>query len=282
MLTMTKLIPALLVSAIASALHAADAPGQTGPSIIVIGTRTDKTPEKLDHIMREVDGTKLTVTKKTSVTKLDLVPTIVDNNQRQLFARSPGLFVSEQQTATQFNASYRGLGNPQEAEYVLLLQDGLPISTDWIGFPTAYYMPLPQSLAEVQLIRGGSSLLYGPNPAPTVNLVSKRPAANEPLGGYSENVVGGDGLFSTYNTVQGSSGPLSARANLAYVKNNGQRDNGHSRVRQGDLYLAYRPATDTLWFVDFHDHQFELRRPRQTHVRPISGGPRPVADAIQS
>ena len=74
MLTMTKPIPALLVSAIASALHAADAPGQTGPSIIVIGTRTDKTPEKLDHIMREVDGTKLTVTKKTSVTKLDLVP----------------------------------------------------------------------------------------------------------------------------------------------------------------------------------------------------------------
>jgi len=148
---------------------AADVATKDEPSIVVIGERRDsKMPEKLDHIMPEVDGTKITVTKKTSVTKLDLVPTIQDNNQRQLFARTPGLFVSEQQTPTQFNMSYRGLGNPQEAEFVLVLQDGLPISTDWIGYPTLYYMPLAQSLAEVQLIRGGNSLIYGPNPAPAI------------------------------------------------------------------------------------------------------------------
>ena len=240
----------------ASASHAADTPARSEPSIVVIGERRDaQTPEKLDHIMPEVDGTKITVTKKTSVTKLDLLPTITDNNQRQLFSRTPGLFVSEQQTATQFNMSYRGLGNPQEAEFVLVLQDGLPISTDWIGFPTLYYMPLPQSLAEVQLIRGGNSLIYGPNPAPAVNLVSKRPAADQPFGGYTENVVGSNGLFSTYNTVEGSSGAFSGRVNFGYVKNDGQRDNGHSRITQGDAYLAYRPSKDQLWFVDFHAHR---------------------------
>jgi Fe(3+) dicitrate transport protein len=234
--------------------HAADAPPPREPSIVVIGERRENAPEKLDHILPEVDGTRITVTKKTSVAKLDLVPTITDNNQRELFARTPGLFVSEQQTATQFNMSYRGLGNPQESEFVLVLQDGIPISTDWIGFPTLYYMPLPQSLAEVQLIRGGNSLIYGPNPAPVVNLVSKRPVADQPLGGYSENVVGSDGLFSSYNTVEGSSGPLSARINFGYIRTNGQRDNGGSRVRQGDVYLAYRPVKDQLWFVDFHAH----------------------------
>ena len=235
------------------AVHAEDAP-QREPSIVVIGERRENTPEKLDHIMPEVDGTKITVTKKTSVTKLDLLPTIEDNNQRQLFSRTPGVFVSEQPAATQFNLSYRGLGNPQESEFVLLLQDGIPISTDWIGFPTAYYMPLPQSLAEVQLIRGGSSLLYGPNPAPAVDLVSKRPAADQPLGAYTENVVGSDGLFSNYNTIEGSSGKFSGRANLAFVRNHGQRDNGASRVRQGDLYLAYRPTAASLWYVDLHNH----------------------------
>jgi Fe(3+) dicitrate transport protein len=245
---------ALAAALVAGAAHAAEAPQNPGPDIYVIGERQENTPEKLDHIMREVDGTKITVTKKTSVTKLDLVPSIVDNNQRELFARTPGLFVSEQQTPTQFNMSYRGLGNPQEGEYVLLLQDGLPISTDWIGFPTVYYMPLPQSLSEVQLIRGGSSLLYGPNPAPVVNLVSKRPAADQPLGGYSENTIGSDGLISSFNMLQGSSGPISARANFGYVRSHGQRDNGGSRVRQGDVYLAYRPVKDSLWFVDFHDH----------------------------
>ncbi len=220
----------------------------------MIGERQDDTPEKLDHIMPEVDGAKITVTKKTSITKLDLLPTIVANNQRELFSRTPGLFVSEQQAPTQFNMSYRGLGNPQEAEFVLLLQDGLPVSTDWIGFPTAYYMPLPQSLEEVQLIRGGSSLLYGPNPAPAVNLVSKRAAADQPFGGYSENVAGSNGLFSTYNTVEGSSGDFAGRANLGYVTTNGQRDNGHSQVAQGDLLLAYRPTKNSRRFLDFHAH----------------------------
>jgi Fe(3+) dicitrate transport protein len=237
-----------------AAALAADPPSKQ-PAIVVIGTRNaDDKPEKLDHIMPEVDGTKITVTKKTSVTKLDLVPTIVDNSQRELFSRTPGLFVSEQQTATQFNLSYRGLGNPQESEFVLVLQDGLPISTDWIGFPTLYYMPLPQSLAEVQLIRGGSSLLYGPEPAPAVNLVSRGPAANQPLGAYTENAVGSDGLISTYNAIEGSGGPVSFRGDLGYVRSHGQRDNGASRTLQGDLYLAYRPAADSVWFVDLHHH----------------------------
>ena len=241
--------------ACAAPAFAAGAPPKDELSIVIIGERKQNAPEKLDHIMPEVDGTKITVTKKTSITKLDLVPTIVENNQRELFSRTPGLFVSEQQTATQFNMSYRGLGNPQEAEFVLVLQDGLPISTDWIGFPTLYYMPLPQSLAEVQLIRGGSSLLYGPEPAPAVNLVSKRPAAGQPFGGYSENVAGSNGLFSTYNTVEGSSGPFSARVNAGYVTSDGQRDNGHSRLAQGDAYLAYRPTRATLWFLDVHAHE---------------------------
>ena len=246
--------------------HASDGPARE-PSIVVIGERRDNRPEKLDHIMPEVDGAKITVTKKTSVTKLDLIPTIADNNQRTLFSRAPGLFVSEQQTATQFNMSYRGLGNPQEAEFVLVLQDGLPISTDWIGFPTLYYMPLAQSLAEVQLIRGGNSLIYGPNPAPAVNLVSKRPGANQPLGGYTENVLGSDGLFSSYNTVQDSSGALSARANFGYVGSDGQRDNGASRVRQGDVYLAYRPTRDQLWFLDFHAHSSNSGDPGKLSYR---------------
>jgi Fe(3+) dicitrate transport protein len=241
-------------AAVSVAAQATEEQPPHGPNIVVIGDRDDDGPEKLDHIMPEVDGAKITVTKKTSVTKLDQLPTIVDSNQRALFSRTPGLFVSEQQAPTQFNMSYRGLGNPQEAEFVLLLQDGLPISTDWIGFPTAYYMPLPQSLAEVQLIRGGSSLLYGPNPAPAVNLVSKRAAPGQPFGAYSENVVGSDGLFSSYNTVQGSSGPFAGRANFGYVTKDGQRDNGHSRVVQGDVLLDYRPTSASRWFLDLRDH----------------------------
>src|SRR5215831_9834571 len=132
-------------------------------------SRHDDTRPKLQHIMKEVDGPLITVTKKTSITKLDNIPTVVDNNLRDLFAQTPGLYLSEQQTASQFNLSYRGIGNPQESEFVSVLQDGIPLEGDWIGFPTLYALPLPQTISQVQRIRGGSSLLYGPEPGPVVN-----------------------------------------------------------------------------------------------------------------
>ena len=211
-------------------------------------------PAKLDHILPEVSGTKITVTKKSTVTKLDQIPTVVDNNQRELFARTPGVLVSEQQTPTQFNLSYRGLGNPQESEFVLVLQDGLPISTDWIRFPTLYYTPLLQSVSEIQVIRAGSSLLYGPEPAPAINFVSRRPKPGEPLTGYTEQVGGSDGLYSTYNVVEGSHGRFDFRGDFGYVESDGQRTNAESRVRQGDLYLGFQPDPKQLWYLDAHLH----------------------------
>src|ERR1700686_1903587 len=126
---------------------------------------------KRDHIMPEVSGTEITVTKKATVIKLDEQPVVVNNNEQELFTKAPGLLITEQHTPGQFNFSYRGLGNPQESEFVTVLMDGVPLASDWIGFPTLYFLPLPQSVSEIQLIRGGSSLLYGPEAAPAVNFV---------------------------------------------------------------------------------------------------------------
>ena len=207
---------------------------------------------KLEHQMAEVSGTQITVTKKTTVTHLDRQPTVIGNNLDQLLARSPGIQVSQQPTPTQFNLSYRGLGNPQESEYVLAMQDGIPLESDWIGFPTLYAMPLAQSLSEVQLIRGGSSLLYGPEPAPVINFVSRRPAPDAPFSASTEQVVGNRGLYSTYNVVEGSSGAWSFRADAAYVRSDGSRPNAQSQMRQGDLYVAYQPSKTQRWWIDLH------------------------------
>ncbi len=196
---------------------------------------------KLDHLMKEVSGTQITVTKKTTVTNLDKIPTIIDNDQQEAFARSPGVLVTEQQTPAQFNLSYRGLGNPQESEFVLVLQDGLPITTDWIGFPTLYYLPLYQSISQIQVIRAGNSLLYGPEPAPAINFVSRRPEPGQALSGYSEQVGGGYGLYSTYNMLEGSYGKFDFRIDFGDVRSDGQRDNSRSNLLQTDLFVAYHP-----------------------------------------
>ncbi len=216
----------------------------------------DDTRPKLDHIMKEVDGAEITVTKKTSITKLDNIPTVVDNNLRELFVQTPGLFVSEQQTGSQFNLSYRGIGNPQESEFVSVMQDGIPLEGDWIGFPTLYVLPLPQTISQVQLIRGGSSLLYGPEPGPVVNFVSRKPDPNREFGGYSENVVGKNGLSGTFNKISGTVGQWDYLVDAHYRSDDGQRDNAGSILKGADLHVGYRPDDIGYWALDFHGYEF--------------------------
>jgi Fe(3+) dicitrate transport protein len=216
----------------------------------------DDTRPKLEHIMREVSETQITVTKKATVINLDKEPPVQANNLQQLFTKAPGLVVSEQQNPGQYNYSYRGLGNPQESEYTLFLQDGLPLMAEWIGFPTLYYQPVPQSISEIQFIRGGSSLLYGPEPAPAVNFVTKHPAPNTPLSGYFEQTGGVDGFYNSYGSVQQSTGPLEYRLDADYQTSDGQRNNGQYDLWQANGYLGYRPNDNNLIALDVHASRF--------------------------
>ena len=211
---------------------------------------------KLEHIMKEVDGPLITVTKKTSITKLDNIPTVVDNNLRELFAQTPGLYLSEQQTASQFNLSYRGIGNPQESEFVSVMQDGIPLEGDWIGFPTLYVLPLPQTISQVQLIRGGSSLLYGPEPGPVVNFVSRKPDPNREFGGYSENVVGKNGMSATFNRIDGTVSDWDYLLDAHYRTDDGQRDNAGAILKGADAHVGYHSSDVTYWALDFHGYEF--------------------------
>jgi len=236
---------------------AAQDTSQTLPQVTVKDKAVhDDTRPKLDHIMKEVDGPQITVTKKTSITKLDNIPTVVDNNLRDLFAQTPGLYISEQQTAGQFNLSYRGIGNPQESEFVSVMQDGIPLEGDWIGFPTLYVLPLPQTISQVQLIRGGSSLLYGPEPGPVVNFVSRKPDPHREFGGYTENVIGKNGLRATFNEVDGTNGAWDYLLDAHYRSNDGQRENAGAILKGADAHLGYQSDEMGYWALDFHGYEF--------------------------
>jgi outer membrane receptor for Fe3+-dicitrate len=89
-------------------------------------------------------------------------PTVIDDNQRAVFNALPGLNLGEQQNPVQLNVSYRGVGNPQEAEHVLSRVDGIPIATDWIAVRTPCIPPVPQTVQSISMVRGGPALLYGP------------------------------------------------------------------------------------------------------------------------
>ncbi|MDQ6625595.1 MAG: TonB-dependent receptor [Verrucomicrobiota bacterium] len=216
---------------------------------------------KLEHIMREVEGTQITVTKKASTIKLEQQPPVENNNLQEQFVKAPGLIVSEQQNPGQYNFSYRGLGNPQESEYTLFLQDGIPLMSDWIGFPTLYYVPVPQSVSEIQIVRGGSSLLYGPEPAPAINYVAKHPAPGTPWHAYVEQTGGSDSTYSSYASVEEASGPVELRLDGFYRHSDTQRDFNSYDLWQANGYIGWRPTPKQLIAVDVHASRFDGEDP---------------------
>ncbi len=225
-------------------------------SVFVLGKRwLFNRRTRYAHSLPEVDGPTITVTKKTSVVQLTDVPTIIDNNQRELFDRLPGIVLAEQQNPTELNLSYRGLGNPQESEYILLMQDGIPLEMDWIGYPTIYYLPVPQTIGSVQMIRAGSGLLYGPEPQPVINFISQVPSTR-PIAGTTEQVGGSNSLFSSFNKISGTNGDWNYLADFSRRQSDGQRQNGDYVLNAGDLHLGYQFDAQRL-SLDFHAYSLD-------------------------
>lgn len=271
-----KLTPAALACALALFCPIAGARGAPGDSAAAPATEASAITEtappegakvlieapylfnrktRYAHSMPEVPGSEITVTKKTTVVQLTDQPPIIDNHQRELFDRMPGVVLAEQQNPTQLNLSYRGLGNPQESEFILLMQDGIPMEMDWIGFPTLYYIPVPESIEQVQMIRGGSGLLYGPEPEPVINFISKGPTATTQA--TTQQVGGSDGLYSTFNSISGPAGPLSYLADFSHRRSNGQRANGDYSLNAGDLDLDYRIDSQQKVSLALHAYSLE-------------------------
>ena len=243
-------LPLLLAGAHGAAraqtLPANDQP-PTLPKIEVRGREAPFWKPKLQYLMPEVDGALITATTKTTVTHMDQIPTVAQDNLTQLFVRTPGIIVSQEQDPLRVNLTYRGLGNPQESEYVLVLQDGIPTELDWIGFPTLYYQPPLQGVREIQVIRGGNSLLYGPEPAPVINFVSKGAVAGAPFGASTEQMIGSHGGWQTYNVLKGSRGDVAWRVAGWLNRSDGPRANGGYEVKGLDADLLWTPSATSQW-----------------------------------
>ena len=238
-----------------------------------IRSHGDDTRAKLDHIQREVDGTKLTVGKKSSVALLDQQPEIPDQSVRGLFVHTPGLVTGEASSATQIDLAYRGLSGQPGSQDVLVLQDGLPISADFMGAPALAWLPFAQGLAQVQTLRAGSGLVYGPQ-AVAINLLSRRPQPGEPLNFYTEQAGGSDGLWSSWNALEGTSGDLDYRADLGWTRSGGWRANSASGIGQTDAWLGWRPAKGQLWYLDLQAYRASADDPGPMGLAQFDAAPK--------
>lgn len=216
------------------------------PNIVITA---DAEPEPAVQIpyLPSVEGTKIYAGKKATSLNLQALPQVQANNYSQAFAMTPGLLTAEESTPL-VSLGYRGIGSPDRAQYMMMLQDGIPIAADPQGYPESYWTPPLESTQRIDFVRGGASLLYGPQPAGAINYVSLMPRTDRLIGLHTKHIFGSNNLYSTFNSIDGSAGRWSWFGWFNYRSGDGFRSsNSDFQVIAGRLKLIYQQATDTRW-----------------------------------
>ncbi|MCX7915612.1 MAG: TonB-dependent receptor plug domain-containing protein, partial [Verrucomicrobiae bacterium] len=217
------------------------------PELEVVGTPPTVTPWTLPP----VEGTKIYESKKSTVVDLTAQPPVINQTHRQATAHVPGLLISESSGPTHLNQNYRGIGDPHESEFVLTLKDGVPIVSDWFGYSTVYFAPPLEAIQRVEFLRGGAALLYGPQPGPVLNYVTKDPPADVPFRLSSQNVFGSDSLYGGFHWAGGTVDQFGYLAAYSRLQGDGPRRNADYESDWGLLKLTWQADDATRWVFTF-------------------------------
>lgn len=225
---------------------------QTLPEVVV---RDEKSSFTSGSVISE--GTKLYDGKKTRSTELSQMPAIQGQNLRQVFSRTPGFLVSEQQSQAFVNTTYRGIGDPHESGYVLTLVDGVPATSDWHGYNTVYYTPPLDHVERVEVISGGASLLYGPQPGAAINYVTYSPPKDREFTAKTKHVFGSYGYYNTFNRVGGTVDDLGYTAYYSHSQWDGPRINSDYSTHTGGFKLLWNPQKETQLKLSYYNFKNE-------------------------
>jgi Fe(3+) dicitrate transport protein len=240
----------LFLPAVAQAANSADTTVKLKEVVVTAKTFVqDAAP------LPEIEGAKIYAGKKTSAIQLDAAPAIVNNNYRHTLAKTPGLLLSEETTPL-FSVGYRGL-NPDRAQFMQVMKDGIPIQADIFGYPEAYYVPPLQVVDRIEFIRGGSALLYGPQPGGALNYVTRSPY-DGPFRIETENSAGSFNLFSHYTSLSGQEGDLGHYSYFHHRQAQGFRDfNSQYEVWYGGTKIVYDVDDTARWIfgIDLYNEE---------------------------
>ncbi len=189
-------------------------------------TSSNKESNKNIDRLNAVEGTSIYEGKKTELIRLDkLNGNLATNNARQVFAKVPGLNIWESDAAgLQLGIGGRGL-DPNRTSNFNTRQNGYDISADPLGYPESYYTPPMEALSKIEIVRGAASLQYGTQFGGMVNFVFKEGPDKKPFEFNTRNTVGSFGLFSSYNSVGGSTKRVDYFAYYQRKQGNGWREN---------------------------------------------------------
>jgi Fe(3+) dicitrate transport protein len=193
-----------------------------------------------NETLSETKDFSIYAAKKNEVIKLDNInANLAMNNTRQIFGRTPGISVWENDgSGIQLGVASRGLSPNRSWEFNVRM-NGYDITPDPMGYPEAYYTPPMEVVDRIEIVRGASSLQYGPQFGGLMNFVLRKPDISTRLTFESQNTVGSNGLFSTFNYIGGTEGRLSYTAYYQKRVGNGWRDNGYFNTDHAHVEWNY-------------------------------------------
>ena len=150
---------------------------------------------------------------------------------------------------TRMSISIRGLQS-RRTQRVLVMEDGVPIQPAPYIFSPLYYNPPPERITGVEVIKGSSSIRYGPQTmAGVINYVTSRPQRRAP--GGELKVTGGSHRYtSVFGEIGGfGTDDLRPQAQLLVKRGDGFRDNNDFLQINGTAKLQYDVGGDRSLYV---------------------------------
>lgn len=194
----------------------------------------------------EIENFRINAGKKNEVIRVrDIDANLAMNNSRQIFARTPGISIWENDgSGIQLGVASRGLSPNRSWEFNVRM-NGYDITPDPMGYPEAYFTPPMEVVEKIEIIRGASSLQYGPQFGGLMNFVLRKPDQTTRFTAESLNTFGSNGLFSTFNYIGGTEGKWSYTAYYQKRVGQGWRENGYFNTDHAHVEVSYA-ATNKL------------------------------------
>ena len=222
----------------------------------VIITAKQQSPERMPEIKENV----LFSGKKNEVLKLSNINgNFSTNNAREIFSRVPGVTIWENEgSGIQINVGVRGL-SPNRSWELNTRQNGYDISSDVFGYPEAYYNPPLEAVETIELVRGGSSLQFGPQFGGMLNYVLKRETKKK-FSFETQNTVGSYGLMSSYNAIGGNFEKFSYYVYNHSRSADGWRENSEYTVRNTHAFAEYRFTENTKVSAEYTNMDYQMQQ----------------------
>lgn len=187
-----------------------------------------------------IDGVRIYGGKKSAfITPEKLNIDLSSNNSRQLFGRVPGIMVWESDgSGIQTGIATRGL-SPNRSWEFNMRQNGYDISSDVFGYPEAYYTPPADAVARIEILRGASSLQYGPQFGGMVNYVfDSAPSKNGSVMKFRQT-IGSYNLINNFVSIGERKNKFSLYSYYHRRSADGYRKNSAYYTQTAFLSLGY-------------------------------------------